>query len=74
MEGDESNPNYYLDDMSDSFELNRMTKDKKRDIINKKQKEIDDIAIGIILRALENGIPLNGDRVYEEMLEQYPHY
>lgn len=40
----------------------------------KKQREIDDIAVTMILRALENGISLHGDRVYEEMLEQYPHY
>ena len=34
-----------------------------------RQKEIDDQAVLIILKALDNGISLQGDRVYEEMLE-----
>ena len=39
----------------------------------KKLKRIDDAMIGITLRALENGIPLNDD-VYIDMLNTYPHY
>ena len=34
-----------------------------------KQKERDEQAVFIILKALENGVPLHGDKVYEEMLE-----
>jgi hypothetical protein len=36
-------------------------------------KEIDDRAIAIILRALENGVRLN-DPTYEFMLEETPHF
>ena len=30
--------------------------------------------ISITLKALENGIPLKDDQVYNDMLNQYPHY
>ena len=26
------------------------------------------------MKALESGIPLKGDIVYEDLIEQYPHY
>lgn len=39
----------------------------------RKQKLIDDISVGVIMKALDKGIELD-DEVYREMLEQFPHY
>lgn len=40
----------------------------------KRQHEIDRISVQIVLKALESGIALRDNPIYEEMLEEYPHY
>ncbi len=40
----------------------------------KDQKKIDDAKIMFYYRALEKGIPLHGDPIYEELLDAYPYY
>jgi hypothetical protein len=72
MEGDEYNPNFFVDEINDNPSFNvesSISPQKKNKLIMQRQKEIDDMAVLIILKALDNGISLHGDRVYEEMLE-----
>ena len=40
----------------------------------RKQKEQDDRSIAIILKALEQGIELENDEVYDQLIKEYPHY
>ena len=40
----------------------------------KKQKLIDDQRIALVYQALEKGIPLPDDHLYQELLGMYPYY
>ena len=70
-----------MDTLSDSKfqftkdgDLKHISKEKQHFEQMKKLKKVDDAMISITLKALENGIPLEGDQVYLDMLQQYPHY
>lgn len=40
----------------------------------KKQKKIDDVQVSIIMKALEQGIEIQSNDVYNQMMKEYPHY
>lgn len=74
---DFDDPDYFLDDLSKERAMAGMGADQKKLVqeekMMRKQKLIDDISVGVIMKALDKGIELD-DEVYREMLEQFPHY
>lgn len=82
LEDDDMDPDFFQDNLGiegDRFamidgSLKQQNAIQKHDLMMKKQKKLDDVAVAIVMQALEQGVKLEGDRVYEEMLEMYPHY
>lgn len=84
MDDEESDGNFFLDnlqtnddpfeDTSSRYSNREIQKKKVHHQIMKRQHEIDMVAVRIAAKALQSGIALPGDPVYEEMLEEYPHY
>jgi len=46
---------------------------KQDEQMMRRQKLIDDISVGVVMKALDKGIELD-DEVYKDMLDQFPHY
>ena len=39
-----------------------------------RQKQIDDQKIGIVFEALSKGVELKGNKLYYQLLDNYPHF
>ena len=73
---EEEDPDYFTDNIeSERFELvngdlkrKPESKQAKHAALMQKQRKIDDASVSIVLKALESGIPLPNDPVYQEML------
>ena len=84
MEAEDIDPSHFTDNMGVETKFEESTGSISRfdprnkaafhDRIMKRQKQIDDAAIAVTLKALDAGIPLHGDKVYEDLLDRYPHY
>jgi len=42
--------------------------------MTQKQKKMDDIAVGVVMKALDQGIELPNNEVYKRMINDTPHY
>lgn len=50
------------------------TQSKMQEQMLLKQHKRDDASIAIIMKALESGVELENDKVYNQMIKEYPHY
>ena len=70
---DEDDPAYFKDIIRDKMDSNP----SEEKILQKKllrQKQIDDRRIGIVFEALTNGVELKGNKLYYQLLDNYPHF
>lgn len=81
MEEDKNDPDYHLDTMGEPINnedesLDHPRNEKERVIYGKikEQKRIDDARIILLHKALDKGIPLWDDPVYQDALNMYPYY
>ena len=63
---DMKDSSHYFDELNDSF-VNRSEADKAKRL-RLKQKKIDDAHVALLVKALESGVRLKGDPIYEEMI------
>ena len=66
-------PDYFNDFMNDTID-EKPTKKENIALIKKlnAQKQIDDRKIALVYEALQNGIELVGNKLYYDMLDNYP--
>lgn len=74
---EEFDPDHFVDNMvDDRFELSgdakSRTEAQKMEAQMKRQHQLDMIQVGIIMRALQDGIPLKDNETYSSLLEEYP--
>lgn len=75
MDKEDMDPEYFLDDMATEASMDKdQVKKKREEQMYKRQKQIDDVAIAHIIKALEDGVELKGDHVYYELLKAHPHF
>lgn len=63
---------HFLDNLDARFVDQQ--KEQAHDRILKEQRRIDKQAAALVVRALETGVPLDGDPVYDGLLKEYPKY
>ena len=73
LDEEDEDPNFFSDIMDSDPRFKTVGSSSKQMDPFARQKRIDDANTQIIMTALETGVRLN-DPIYEEMLEQYPHY
>jgi hypothetical protein len=78
LDDDDFDSDHFLDDLQlnngpfeevTSLSTDRRTRKKQMDhLVMKRQHQIDQLAVKVVVRALQDGVALHGDPVYEEML------